>query len=455
MRNHSLALADEPIKTLLWRLSLPATAGMFVMSLYNVVDAIFVGRGVGTLGIAGVSIVFPVQMVITGIGLMVGMGAASLISRSLGADRMERAARTLGNAIILILILGGTLAAVGLSWSTFLLRLFGATETILPYAKEYMDIILLGVVFHEFSMAGNAIIRAEGNARVAMISMFIGALLNIALDPVFIFALGMGIRGAAIATVIAHVAATLYLVRYFLSGRSSLRIRVKNFILQLTVVKEIVAIGLAAFVRTTAGSFMAVIINRTLGFYGGDVSIAVFGVVFKVLHFAVMPNMGISQGLQPILGFSYGARRYDRGIEVIRHSVIIATAISIAAFLIIRIFAGSIISIFSTDATLISQDTHAIRLVFIAIYLVGFQIVGATVFQAIGEAIPTLVLSSSRQILFLIPLIFILPHFFGLNGVWPSFPIADTLSFAITLALVIPQMREFKRQQILIGGDTQ
>jgi len=450
-----LALADEPIKTLLWRLSLPATAGMFVMSLYNVVDAIFVGRGVGTLGIAGVSIVFPVQMVITGIGLMVGMGAASLISRSLGADRMERAARTLGNAIILILILGGTLAAVGLSWSTFLLRLFGATETILPYAKEYMDIILLGVVFHEFSMAGNAIIRAEGNARVAMISMFIGALLNIALDPVFIFALGMGIRGAAIATVIAHVAATLYLVRYFLSGRSSLRIRVKNFILQLTVVKEIVAIGLAAFVRTTAGSFMAVIINRTLGFYGGDVSIAVFGVVFKVLHFAVMPNMGISQGLQPILGFSYGARRYDRGIEVIRHSVIIATAISIAAFLIIRIFAGSIISIFSTDATLISQDTHAIRLVFIAIYLVGFQIVGATVFQAIGEAIPTLVLSSSRQILFLIPLIFILPHFFGLNGVWPSFPIADTLSFAITLALVIPQMREFKRQQILIGGDTQ
>jgi len=450
-----LALADEPIKTLLWRLSLPATAGMFVMSLYNVVDAIFVGRGVGTLGIAGVSIVFPVQMVITGIGLMVGMGAASLISRSLGADRMERAARTLGNAIILILILGGTLAAVGLSWSTFLLRLFGATETILPYAKEYMDIILLGVVFHEFSMAGNAIIRAEGNARVAMISMFIGALLNIALDPVFIFALGMGIRGAAIATVIAHVAATLYLVRYFLSGRSSLRIRVKNFILQLTVVKEIVAIGLAAFVRTTAGSFMAVIINRTLGFYGGDVSIAVFGVVFKVLHFAVMPNMGISQGLQPILGFSYGARRYDRGIEVIRHSVIIATAISIAAFLIIRIFAGSIISIFSTDATLISQGTHAIRLVFIAIYLVGFQIVGATVFQAIGKAIPTLVLSSSRQILFLIPLIFILPHFFGLNGVWPSFPIADTLSFAITLALVIPQMREFKRQQILIGGDTQ
>jgi len=450
MRNHSLALANEPIKTLLWRLSLPATAGMFVMSLYNVVDAIFVGRGVGTLGIAGISIVFPIQMVIMGIGLMVGMGAASLISRSLGADKMERAERTLGNAIILILILGGTLAVVALSRSTFLLRLFGATDNILPYAKEYMDIILLGVVFHEFSMAANAIIRAEGNARVAMISMFIGALLNIALDPIFIFALGMGIRGAAIATVIAHITTTLYLAHYFLSGRSSLRIRVKNFILERAIVKEIVAIGFAAFIRTAAGSFVAVIINRTLGFYGGDVSIAVYGVVFRVLHFAVMPNMGIAQGLQPILGFSYAARRYDRGIEVIRRSIIITTAISAATFLVILFFARPIVGIFSTDATLVAQGTHAIRLIFMALWLVGFHIVGSTIFQAIGKAIPTLILSTSRQILFLIPLVFILPRFFGLNGVWLSFPIADTLSFIITLAMVIPQMREFKKQQILM-----
>jgi putative MATE family efflux protein len=450
MRNHSLALANEPIKTLLWRLSLPATVGMFVMSLYNVVDAIFVGRGVGTLGIAGVSIVFPVQMVITGMGLMVGMGAASLISRSLGASNTERAERTLGNAIFLIVLLGGVFTVVGLSRSTFFLRLFGATDTILPYAKEYMDIILLGAVFHASSMAANAIIRAEGNARVAMISMFIGALLNIVLDPVFIFALGMGIRGAAIATVIAHVATTLYLAHYFLFGKSSLRIRVKNFILERTVVREIVAIGFADFVRTAAGSFIAVIINRTLGFYGGDVSIAVFGVVFRVLHFAVMPSRGIAQGLQPILGFSYGARRYDRGIEVIRWSVIIAAAISLSAFLIILLFARPIVGIFSTDAALISQGTHAIRLVFIAIYLVGFQVVGSTIFQAIGKAIPTFILSTSRQILFLIPLVFILPRFFGLNGVWLSFPIADTLSFVITLAMVIPQMREFKRQQILI-----
>jgi len=450
MHDHSVALANEPIKTLLWKLSLPAMAGMFVMSLYNVVDAIFVGRGVGILGIAGISIVFPIQMVIMGIGLMVGIGAASLISRSLGADNVKRAERTLGNAILLLLLLGGTLAVVALSRSTFLLRLFGATDNILPYAKAYLDIILLGVVFHGFSMAANAIIRAEGNARVAMISMFIGALLNIALDPVFIFALGMGIRGAAIATVIAHITTTLYLAHYFLSGKSSLRIRVKNFILERTVVKEIVAIGFGVFVRTAAGSFIAVIINRTLGFYGGDVSIAVFGVVHRVLHFAVMPNMGIAQGLQPILGFSYGARRYDRGIEVIRRSVIIAAAFSVGAVLIILLFAEPIIRFFSTDAALISQGTHAIRLIFMALWLVGFQIVGATIFQAIGKPIQTFILSTSRQILFLIPLVFILPRFFGLNGVWLSFPIADTLSFIITLAMVIPQMREFKKQQILI-----
>lgn len=453
MHDHRVALASEPIKTLLWKLSLPAMAGMFVMSLYNVVDAIFVGRGVGILGIAGISIVFPIQMVIMGIGLMVGIGAASLISRSLGADNMKRAERTLGNAILLILLLGGTLAVVGLSRSTFLLRLFGATDNILPYAKAYLDIILLGVVFHGFSMAANAIIRAEGNARVAMISMFIGALLNIALDPVFIFALGMGIRGAAIATVIAHITTTLYLAHYFLSGKSSLRIRVKNFILERTVVKEIVAIGFGVFVRTAAGSFIAVIINRTLGFYGGDVSIAVFGVVHRVLHFAVMPNMGIAQGLQPILGFSYGARRYDRGIEVIRRSFIIAAAFSVGAVLIILLFAEPIIRFFSTDAALISQGTHAIRLIFMALWLVGFQIVGATIFQAIGKPIQTFILSTSRQILFLIPLVFMLPRFFGLNGVWLSFPIADTLSFIITLAMVIPQMCEFKKQQVLIEAE--
>jgi len=456
MQNHSLALANEPIKTLFWKLSLPAMAGMFVMTLYNVVDMIFVGRGVGALAIAGVSIVFPVQMFTMAIGQMIGIGTSSLISRSLGAGDMKRAERALGNAIFLILVLGGTLTVVGLAKSTFFLHLFGATDDVFPYAKQYMDVILLSVVLHEFSMASNGIIRSEGNARVPMVSMFIGALLNIALDPIFIFVLGMGVRGAAIATVIAQATTTVYLLRYFFSGKSTLRIRVKNFLLEWPVVRQIVAIGFAAFIRTAAASFIAVIINRMLGSYGGGISIAVFGVIHRVLMFAAMPCRSIAQGLQPILGFSYGARRYDRGIEVIRRSAIIATVFSVATFLVLFFFPGPIVRIFSTDATLVYQGTHAMKLVFLAFWLVGFQIVGSTIFQAIGKAVPTFILATSRQILFLIPLIFILPRFFGISGIWLSFPIADTLSFMVTLVMVIPQMREFQRQQILIeGGEAQ
>ncbi|MCD6599519.1 MAG: MATE family efflux transporter [Dehalococcoidia bacterium] len=450
MQNHSLALANEPVKTLLWKLSVPAMAGMFVMSLYNVVDMIFVGRGVGALAIAGVSVVFPLQMFTMAIGMMIGMGTSSLISRSMGAGDMKRAERALGNAIFLILILGSTLTIVGLAKTTFFIYLFGATDDVFPYAKEYMDVILFSVVLHEFAMSSNGIIRAEGNARVAMVSMFIGALVNIALDPIFIFALGMGVRGAAIATVIAQAVTTLYLLRYFLSGKSSLRIRVKNFLLEWAVVKQIVSIGFASFIRTAATSFIAVIINRTLASYGGGISIAVFGVIRRVMMFAAMPSMGIAQGLQPILGFSYGAKRYDRGIEVIRKSAIIATVFSVAAFGILLFFPGPIMRIFSTDAVLLSQGTHAMKLAFLAFWLVGFHMVGSTIFQAIGKVIPTFILATSRQILFLIPLILILPRFFQLDGIWLSIPIADALSFSITLVMVIPQMREFKRQQALI-----
>ena len=450
MHNHSLALANEPVKTLLWKLTVPALAGMFVMSLYSVVDMIFVGRGVGALAIAGVSVIFPLQMFTMAVGMMIGMGTSSLISRSMGAGDMKRAERALGNAILLILILGGTLTIVGLAKSTFFIYLFGATDDVFPYAKEYMDVILFSVLLHEFSMSSNGIIRAEGNARVAMISMFIGALLNIALDPIFIFVLGMGVRGAAIATVISQAVTTLYLLRYFLSGKSSLRIRVKNFLLEWAVVKQIVSIGFASFVRTAATSFIAVIINRMLASYGGGISIAVFGVIRRVMMFAAMPNMGIAQGLQPILGFSYGARRYDRGIEVIHKSAIIATVFSVAAFLILFFFPGPIVRIFSTDTALVYQGTHAMKLAFLAFWLVGFHIVGSTIFQAIGKVIPTFILATSRQILFLIPLLLILPRFFQLDGIWLSIPIADALSFAITLVMVIPQMREFKRQQALI-----
>ncbi|MBA7681982.1 Multidrug export protein MepA [subsurface metagenome] len=441
-------LANERIGKLLWKLSLPAGIGMFVMALYNVVDTIFIGQVVGPLGIAGLTIVFPIQILVMGIGLMIGIGGASLISRSLGARDFEKAERTLGNAILLAVILGVLIAIVGLSNSSFWLRLVGASETILPYAKDYLDIILLGTAFRIFAMGINQLVRAEGNARVAMISMLIGAILNILLDAVFIIALGMGIKGAAIATVLSQVVTTLYIIYYYLFQGSSVKVHMKNFVPKLIVIREIMIIGFGSFVRMAGGSLVAIIVNRTLVVYGGDLAVAAYGMVHRVMMFAFMPIMSVGQGLQPILGFSYGAKRPDRALKVIKLSAIVATIFSIISFLFIFFFHAPIMRVFTNDGSLVSAGSHAARLIFLAAYLIGFQMVGSVVFQALGKAVPTFVTATSRQILFLLPLVFILPKFLQLDGIWLSFPIADALSFILTLALFVPQTRELQRMEL-------
>lgn len=441
-------LANERIGKLLWKLSLPAGIGMFVMALYNVVDTIFIGQVVGPLGIAGLTIVFPIQILVMGIGLMIGIGGASLISRSLGARDFEKAERTLGNAILLAVILGVLIAIVGLSNSSFWLRLVGASETILPYAKDYLDIILLGTAFRIFAMGINQLVRAEGNARVAMISMLIGAILNILLDAVFIIALGMGIKGAAIATVLSQVVTSLYIIHYYLFQGSSVKVHMKNFVPKLIVIREIMIIGFGSFVRMAGGSLVAIIVNRTLVVYGGDLAVAAYGMVHRVMMFAFMPIISVGQGLQPILGFSYGAKRPDRALKVIKLSAIVATMFSIISFLFIFFFHAPIMRVFTNDASLVSVGSHAAKLIFLAAYLIGFQMVGSVVFQALGKAVPTFVTATSRQILFLLPLVFILPKFLQLDGVWLSFPIADALSFILTLALFIPQIRELRSMEL-------
>jgi putative MATE family efflux protein len=441
-------LANERIGKLLWKLALPAGIGMFVMALYNVVDTIFIGYVVGTLGIAGLTIVFPIQILVMGMGMLIGIGGASLISRSLGAHDFQRAERTLGNAILLAVILGVLIAIIGLSNSSFWLRLIGASETILPYAKDYLDIILLGTVFRIFAMGVNQLVRAEGNARVAMISMLIGAILNILLDAVFILALRMGIKGAAIATVLSQVLTSLYIIRYYLSQNSSVKLHMKNFVPQCSVIRGIMAIGFGSFVRTAGGSLVAVIVNRTLVGYGGDLAVAAYGIVHRTMMFIFMPIISVGQGLQPILGFSYGARRSDRALQVIKLSAIVATIFSIISFLIIFFFPAPIMRIFTNDGSLVSAGSHAAKLIFLAAYLIGFQMVGSVVFQALGKAVPTFVTATSRQILFLLPLVFILPRFLQLDGVWLSFPIADALSFILTLALFIPQIRALRSMDL-------
>jgi len=366
----------------------------------------------------------------------------------LGARDFEKAERTLGNAILLVVILGVLIAIVGLSNSSFWLRLVGASETILPYAKDYLDIILLGTAFRIFAMGINQLVRAEGNARVAMISMLIGAILNILLDAVFILALRMGVKGAAIATVLSQVVTSLYIIHYYLFQGSSVKVHMKNFVPKLIVIRGIMIIGFGSFVRMAGGSLVAIIVNRTLVAYGGDLAVAAYGMVHRVMMFAFMPIMSVGQGLQPILGFSYGAKRPDRALKVIKLSAIVATMFSIISFLFIFFFHAPIMRVFTNDASLVSVGSHAARLIFLAAYLIGFQMVGSVVFQALGKTVPTFVTATSRQILFLLPLVFILPKFLQLDGIWLSFPIADALSFILTLALFIPQIRELRSMEL-------
>jgi putative MATE family efflux protein len=444
-------LDDERIGRLLFKLSLPAFFGMFVMTLYNVVDTIFIGHYVGPLGIAGLSIVFPLQMLSIGIGELTGMGGASVASRLIGAGKIFRAERAVGNAITGTIIMSAVVMVTGLSNPDFWLRLMGSSETILPYARDYMTIILIGMFFMSFAMSLNNLIRSEGNARIPMIGMIIGAGLNIILDAVFIIPLDMGIRGAAIATVIAQLISVLYFIRYYLSGNSFLKIHTKNFIIEWDLLRSILAIGVASFARMLAGSFSAIFVNRMLVFYGGDYAISAFGIMHRIMMFALMPGIVIGAGLQPILGFNYGAKRYDKALRVIKLALTVATACSVTVFLILYFAPEPFIRIFTADGQLIAMAVHAAKSLFLGMPMIGIIMVGSIVFQAIGKAKQSLVTAISRPVLFLLPLIFTLPRFLQLDGVWWSFPIADALTLLLTISLLIPQIRELRRASAFIG----
>ena len=438
-------LANEKVGRLLWKLSLPAIVGMLVQASYNIVDAIFIGRGVGALGLAGTAIVFPIQLLASSLAVTIGTGGASLISRSLGAKKFRRAYKALGNMIFLSLFFSTTLLVSGLLLQEKLLRIFGASETILPYAREYLQIILLGFPFVGFGMAANHAARSEGNARVAMISMIISAILNMVLDPLFIFVFHMGIRGAAIATVIAQIAMACWMIYYFFfSQKSSLVIALKYFFPQLAYMKAIISVGASDFVRMAAGSAILVFLNNSLIYYGSDISVAVYGILNRAKSFSFMPIVGIAQGLQPILGFNYGAGHFDRARKVVQLAVIAASIMASATFLIGILFPQEIIGLFTTDPDLLREASNALRIVILASFLVGFQITGSSMFQALGKAKASLILSLSRQVLFLLPLLMILPHFFHLKGIWISFPVSDILSFLITARLFFRQYQILK-----------
>lgn len=444
-RNQSI-LDDNRIGRLLFKLSLPAFFAMFVQTLYNVVNTIFVGHYVGHLGIAGLSIVFPLQMLAMGLGMMVGMGGASLISRLLGTGDTAGAERTVGNGFTIGIVLYILVCISVLPFLDFWLKLIGASEAVLPYARDYLFIIIIGAIFTIYSTTLLTYARAEGNARVGMVAMIIGAGLSIILSALFIIPMKMGVVGAGLATIISQLASTLYLLSYYLTGSSYLKIRTANFIPDFKILKAMFAIGIGAFAQTIASSLSAMLLINTVISYGGDYALSAFGVIQRILMFAIMPAMVMGQGSQPILGYNYGAKRYYNAQKAIRMALFVATILSTLAFLVVYFIPEPLIKIFSSDPELVATGAYAAKRMFLSMPLMGVVMVSTQILQALGKAIQALITAIARPLIFLIPLIFILPRLWQLDGVWLVFPFSDSLAALLNAGLLIPIIRQFSRE---------
>lgn len=454
--DRSLELKDKNIGSLLLSFSIPAIVGMLVNSLYNIVDRIFLGQGVGSIAIAATTVAFPIMIILMAVSVLVGIGATALISIRLGEQRIEEAEKIAGNAAAMFIILPATCAVIFELYPEPILKAFGASPTVLPYAKEFLRIIMLGSVFGAISMGMNNFIRAEGNPNRAMSTQILGAFINIILNYLFVMRLGFGIKGSAMATVIAQFISAMWVLSYFFGGKSLVKIRFKNLIPDFRVLMSIMAIGFAPFGMQIANSIQNVILNKTLQYYGGDQALAAVGIVMAIGTIMIMPLIGLNQGAQPIIGFNYGARQYGRVKETLRIAVWAATVFCIAGFFAIQLGATAIVRMFTgDDVELTVLAVHALKTFFLMLPIVGFQIVCAGYFQAVGKALQSTILSLSRQVLFLIPLLLTLPRFWGIEGVWRTPPIADVLSVALTGTLIVLEMKKMnKLQAVMPQGKT-
>ncbi len=437
-------LGEDPIGKLLAKLSIPATIGMLVLLLYNVVDMIFVSYYVGTMAVGGLSIVLPISMLISSIGMSIGIGGGSMIARNLGAKKHEVANKVMGNMLVLNFSLIGIATLIGFLAMEKVLILFGAGGEIFQYAKDYFFIILLGMPFFSFAMLFNNVARSEGKAKTAMVTMLISALVNLVLDPIFIIYLDWGIQGAAWATVISQLCALAFLLWFFLTKKSVITIHKKFWSWEAKIIKEISAIGSSSMARQGAAGLVAIVVNHALLKYGGELSIAVYGILVRIVMMVVFPLFGLAQGMMPLVGFNLGARKYERMEESLSKSIMIASGLSILMFICIFFFSESFVRIFSEDPEVIVMGTRALRIINIALPFIGFQILGSVYFQAIGRVKPAIILTVSRQLLFLAPLVWFLSNFYGLDGVWYAFPIADTLSTLLVAAYIVPEWKELK-----------
>lgn len=445
--DRSKLLGEEKIGKLLLKFSIPAIVGMMVNALYNIVDRVYIGRSVGSLGIAGITIGFPIMIIIIAFGMLVGIGATSLISIRLGEQKKDEAEIILANGMVLLILISIIVSILGLTFLNPLLKLFGASNKTLPYAKQYLTIILLGTIFQTIGFGMNNFIRAEGNPKTAMMTMIIGAISNIILDPIFIFGFKLGVSGAAIATVLSQIISTIWVLSYFFSNKSHLKIHIANAKLQIPIVGKILAIGSAPFAMQVAASGVSALLNNQLSYYGGDIAISAMGIINSIVMLILMPIFGINQGVQPIIGYNYGAKKFDRVIKALKLAILAATTIVVIGFIATRVFPEQLISLFDNkDKELIKVGAQGMKIFLSMLPIIGFQIVSSNYFQAVGKPKQAMFLSLSRQVLVLIPALIILPKFFKLKGVWMAGPISDFTSSILTGTFLFLELKKLKEK---------
>lgn len=434
-------LGKLSINKLLFRQGLPASIGILVMSLNIVVDTIFVGNWIGATAIAAINVVLPVSFFIAALGMAIGVGGSSIISRALGADNYGKALKTFGNQITVTLILTSIMVIVGLIFVDTFIPAFGGKGEIFNPAKIYYQIILYGVPILALTMMGNTAIRAEGKPKYAMIAMIIPSVGNILGDYILIKWFDMGMAGAAWASTGSYVLSLLYNIWFFLSDRSELKISLSHFGLDLPILKEMGALGFVTLSRQAVKSVMYLLVNNILFKLGGTASVASYAIIGRMLMFALFPILGVMQGFLPIAGYNYGAQKPARVHESINKAILYACILALIIFGGIQIFPQAIASVFTKDTEVLSKAPSAMQWVFAATPIVGFQLIGAAYFQAIGKATPALLLALTRQGFFFIPLVLILPHYFGEFGVWLSFCSADALSAIVTAYFLNREIR--------------
>lgn len=441
-------LAGEDIKKLLISFSIPSMVGMLVNALYNIVDRVFIGKipGTGNLAITGIGLTFPIVTILLAFAMLVGVGAGATVSIRLGQKKKDEAEEILGNAFFLMIVINISLTILGLIFAEPILRGLGASEKTVGYALSYIRIILLGNVFNNVAFGLNNLIRAEGNPKISMYTMLFGAGLNTILDPIFIFVFGMGIEGAAIATVISQIGSAIWTLMYYFRGNSMLKIKKENFKLKSHIVKSIFAIGISPFAMQLVASVVSAISNRALSTYGGDTAVGAMTVISSVSMIFLMPIFGINQGAQPIIGYNYGAKNYKRVKDTLKYAIIGASSICILGFLAIQLFPEAIIKFFNNDAELIKVGTKGLKTYLFMLPIVGLQIVSSNFFQCIGKAKKSIFLSMTRQVIFLIPLLLVLPKFMELNGIWVAGPIADFLASLVTVLFLIYEIRRLNNK---------